>query len=61
MGRGEVMDIYYCPAVTYRQTRETPAETCENEVPDAGDFCPLHEDDRDDAAYDDWKESRYDD
>ena len=55
------MDIYYCPAVTYRQTRETPAETCENEVPEAGDFCPLHEDDRDDAAYDDWKESRYDD
>jgi len=41
-------DTIYCPAQTYPQTRETPAEYCENEVPEEGDFCPIHEDGDDD-------------
>jgi hypothetical protein len=52
----------YCPAQTYRQTRDTPAEFCEEEVADYGDFCDKHdEQDRSDADYDNYKESRYDD
>lgn len=52
----------YCPAQTYAGTRETPAEYCENEVADYGDMCEKHdEEDRADEAYQDWKESRYDD
>ena len=51
-------DPIYCPAQTYRQTRDTPAEYCENEVEDYGDLCPEHnEDDRADADYDNYLES----
>lgn len=39
----------YCPAETYRQTRDNPAEYCEEEVENEGDLCSRHEaDDRDD-------------
>jgi hypothetical protein len=45
-------DLIYCPAQTYRQTRDTPAEYCENEVEDYGDFCGKHDaEDRSDADY----------
>jgi hypothetical protein len=33
----------HCPAQTYRQTRDSPAEYCENEVADYGDLCPEHD------------------
>lgn len=47
----------YCPAQTYRQTRDNPAEYCENEVENEGDLCPKHDvDDRADDDYDRWKE-----
>ena len=52
-------DPVYCPAQTYRQTRDTPAEFCENEVEDYGDLCPEHdEDDRSDADYDRYLEDK---
>jgi hypothetical protein len=47
-----------CPAQTYRQTRDLPAEYCENEVEDYGDLCARHdEDDRANEAYDNYLES----
>ncbi len=33
----------YCPAVTYRATRDTPQELCENEVAEEGDMCDAHD------------------
>jgi hypothetical protein len=52
----------YCPAQTYRATRDSPAESCESEVENYGDLCPEHdEDDRSDELYDAWLESKYDD
>lgn len=55
-------DTIYCPAQTYRGSRFEPAEFCENEVADYGDMCSRHdEDDRSDAAYDDYQESLRDD
>jgi len=54
-------DRIYCPAQTYRATRDSPAEHCENEVEDYGDLCPEHdEDDRSDALYDAWRDSQFD-
>ena len=51
-------EVIYCAAQTYRQTRDSPAEYCENEVADYGDLCPKHdEDDRADADYDNYLES----
>jgi len=45
-------ETIYCPAQTYRQTRDNPAEYCENEVADYGDLCPRHDEaDRADADY----------
>jgi hypothetical protein len=50
-------ETIYCPAQTYRQTRDTPAEFCENEVEDYGDLCSEHDAaDRADDDYDQWKE-----
>ena len=47
----------YCSAQTYRATRETPAEFCENEVDGEGDLCADHdEEDRAAEAYDAWRE-----
>lgn len=55
-------DPIYCPALTYRQTRDTPAEYCETEVADYGDLCDRHdEDDRADADYENYQESLRDD
>jgi hypothetical protein len=55
-------DPIYCPAQTYRATRDSPAEFCENEVEDFGDLCAVHdEDDRSDELYEAWLESKYDD
>ena len=55
-------DPIYCHAVTYRATRETPEEHCENEVDDYGMLCAVHdEDDRSDELYEAWLESKYDD
>jgi len=52
-----VSDTIYCPAQTYRQTRDNPAEYCENEVEDYGDLCSVHDAaDREDEDYDRWKE-----
>jgi len=36
-------DPIYCPAQTYRQTRDEPAEYCENEVTEEGDLCSAHD------------------
>lgn len=48
----------YCTAQTYRATRDSPAEFCENEVPEEGDLCSEHDaEDRSDADYDDYLES----
>jgi len=55
-------DPIYCPAQTYRATRDSPAEHCENEVEDFGDLCAVHdEDDRSDELYEAWLESKYND
>jgi hypothetical protein len=52
----------YCPAQTYRQTRDNPAEYCENEVEDYGDLCPKHDEaDRVDEDYERMRDARYDD
>ena len=52
----------YCHAVTYRATRDSPAEYCETEVDDYGDLCAVHdEDDRSDELYEQYLESKYDD
>ena len=52
----------YCPAQTYRATRDSPAEFCENEVADYGDLCPQHDgDDRFDEDYQRYLESKHDD
>ena len=54
-------ETIYCPAQTYRQTRDNPAEYCTNEVEDHGDLCSEHEyTDQSDEAYDRYKESNYD-
>jgi hypothetical protein len=54
-------ETIFCPAQTYRQTRETPAEYCENEVENYGDLCPAHDDDaRMDDDYDRYLEERED-
>lgn len=45
-------DPIYCPAQTYRQTSDAPAEFCENEVEDYGDLCSEH--DAADRAEDDY-------
>lgn len=48
----------YCPAQTYRQTRDNPAEYCDEEVSEHGDLCASHEeDDRADEQYDSYVES----
>jgi len=40
----EVSDYpIYCAEQTYRATRETPAEYCENEVDCEGDLCSAHD------------------
>lgn len=52
----------YCPAVTYRATRDNPQELCENEVPDYGELCDLHDETaRADADYENYQESLRDD
>ena len=51
----------YCPAQTYRQTRDEPAEFCENEVTEEGDLCSDHDADaRMDDDYDRYLQSRDD-
>jgi hypothetical protein len=51
-------DPIFCPAQTYRQTRDMPAEYCENEVPEEGDLCARHdEDERADDQYENYLES----
>jgi hypothetical protein len=45
-------DPILCPAQTYRQTRDEPAEWCENEVEDYGDYCERHSYTDEDAADD---------
>lgn len=42
----------FCSAQTYRATRETPAEYCENEVFSEGELCSVH--DADARAEDDY-------
>ena len=51
-------EVIYCPAQTYRATRDMPAEYCENEVADYGDLCARHDAiDRSDADYENYLES----
>lgn len=58
----EMSKPIYCTAQTYRATRESPAEFCENEVDDEGDLCADHdEQERATEAYENLKDSRYDD
>lgn len=53
------MDKIYCPAQTYRATRDNPAEFCEEEVADHGDLCDRHdEDDRADELYERYLEDK---
>ena len=52
------MSEYYCTAETYPQTRETPAEWCDELVSEEGDLCELHDtEDRDDSDYDNYLEN----
>lgn len=37
------MSAIYCPVQTYPQTRESPAEFCEEEVTEEGDLCWRHD------------------
>lgn len=50
-------EVFYCSAETYRQTRETPAEYCEEEVDNEGDLCHYHDDDLEPEPdnFDDWR------
>lgn len=51
-------DPIFCAAQTYPRTRESPAEFCENEVPEEGDLCREHDaEDRSDADYENYLES----
>lgn len=53
-----IPEIIYCPAQTYRQTRDNPAEYCDELVSNYGDYCERHEEaDRSDADYDNYLES----
>lgn len=52
---------YTCGALTYRQTRDSPAEYCETEVEHQGEPCAKHEEPDDNIPYERWKDSRYDD
>jgi hypothetical protein len=55
-------DPIYCPAQTYRQTRDEPAEYCTEEVENEGDLCDRHdEDDRADELYDRYLEDQRED
>lgn len=49
----------YCTAQTYRRTRDNPAEYCETEVEQEGDYCERHDEDdrRMDADYEYYLES----
>ncbi|WNT44952.1 hypothetical protein SEA_ABBYDAISY_58 [Arthrobacter phage AbbyDaisy] len=50
----------YCPRQTHPQTRDTPAEFCENEVDNEGDLCSDHEeDDRSDELYDQYLDAKF--
>lgn len=52
------MSEFYCPVQTYPQTRETPAEWCDELVSEEGDLCERHDtEDRDDADYDNYLEN----
>jgi hypothetical protein len=54
-------DPIFCPAQTYRQTREQPGEWCENEVSEEGDLCSTHDADaRMDDDYDRYLEAKED-
>lgn len=44
----------YCPAQTYAQTRDSPAEWCEEEVAEEGDHCPAHQEPDDDYDHYDY-------
>lgn len=49
-------DPIYCPAQTFRGTREEPSEYCTNEVADYGDMCEQHdEEERAAEAYESWR------
>lgn len=62
MARTVSTEPIYCPVQTYRQTRETPAEYCENEVKDYGDLCSEHDaEGRAEADYEDYREARLED
>jgi hypothetical protein len=55
------VETIYCPAQTYRATREQPGEWCENEVSEEGDLCSTHDADaRMDDDYDMYLQSRED-
>lgn len=45
-------DPIFCPAQTYPQTRDMPAEYCEELVSDYGDHCERHDYTDEDAADD---------
>jgi hypothetical protein len=56
-----VSEPIYCPAVTYRATRDTPRELCETEVAEEGDLCSTHDADaRMDDDYDRYLEAKED-
>lgn len=55
-------DRILCPAQTYPQTRDTPAEYCENEVADYGDLCSVHDAAaREDDDYDRFLDAKFED
>ena len=52
----------FCSAQTYRATRETPAEYCENEVFVEGELCSEHDADaRAEDDYDRYQQMKEDD
>lgn len=51
-------DPIFCPVQTYPQTREMPAEFCDELVSEEGDLCELHDEaDRADDQYENYLES----
>lgn len=55
------MDPIFCPAQTYRQTRDEPAEYCMTEVASEGDLCGIHDADaRMDDEYDRYLQDKED-
>jgi hypothetical protein len=58
-------ETFYCEGITFRATRDYPAEGCEEEVEEEGMLCRGHQQEQDGPDPDDerdrWLDARWDD